>query len=764
LRYQDGKTKVVYFAFGFEGIDDGTARHIVMRRALDWLLGSPTMPVLSVTPDNLTVSKAGGNATLNVQNIGAGVMDWTAIVIEGSSWLSITSGSSGTSIGAMSSTIKVAFTANTEQVPKMGIIRVTSSATAIGSPKDIILMQNDQLTETEPNNTASLANRIVYGDSVDAAIEPFGDVDYYRFTASVGDTVEVLVDNRDISPLQGAISLYDTSGVLQIRRTSFGSTVQLRMMYVVPSSGTYYLRYAYRSPVGRFPNAISVNSAPADAQIGTYHLRLRKITPSVPLVTSFRAANRYSNSAMLFGTVDPNGLSTTVTFEYGTTTNYGSNVVATPNPVVGVNTVDVEATLTGLSPNTTYNYRLIATNSAGSVYSRNGTFPTPPSPQGWARQTSGTTNTLHGVSFTDANTGTVVGDDGTILRTTDGGSSWTPQASGTTKWLYGVAFIDANGGTAVGSGGIVLRTTNGGTTWTRQDSGATVSLLGVSFGDANNGTAVGDGGTILRTTNSGVTWTRQGSWRTYIFSAVSFTDANTGTVVGTDGIILRTTNGGATWDRQFSGVMNTLKGVTFTDANTGTVVGDGGMILRTTNGGISWLRQASGTAYTLNAVSFADADRGIAVGWAGTIVRTTNGGVTWKYEHSGTGNELFAVSFVNPNAATVVDEWGGILRSTREVAVEQVSDAMPTEYSLSQNFPNPFNLTTTIEFDVPKSGYITLKVYNVLGGEVATLVDDVLIPGRYAARFNAAGLASGVYFYRLQAGNFVQVRKMILLR
>ena len=81
---------------------------------------------------------------------------------------------------------------------------------------------------------------------------------------------------------------------------------------------------------------------------------------------------------------------------------------------------------------------------------------------------------------------------GTIVRTTNGGTNWTSQTSGTTNDLWGVSFTDANNGTAVGFGGTILRTTNGGTNWTSQSSGTTNNLYGVSFTDANNGTAVGN--------------------------------------------------------------------------------------------------------------------------------------------------------------------------------------------------------------------------------------------------------------------------------
>ena len=124
----------------------------------------------------------------------------------------------------------------------------------------------------------------------------------------------------------------------------------------------------------------------------------------------------------------------------------------------------------------------------------------------WCVQYPPQSTEFYGVSFTDANTGTVVGRSGTILRTTDGGVTWLAQTSGTSAILYGVSFTDANNGTVVGAGagpeaGTILRTMDGGETWAAQDSGTSNWLIGVSFTDANTGTAVGFGGTILRTTN-----------------------------------------------------------------------------------------------------------------------------------------------------------------------------------------------------------------------------------------------------------------------
>ncbi|MCH7974192.1 MAG: T9SS type A sorting domain-containing protein [Bacteroidetes bacterium] len=96
--------------------------------------------------------------------------------------------------------------------------------------------------------------------------------------------------------------------------------------------------------------------------------------------------------------------------------------------------------------------------------------------------------------------------------------------------------------------------------------------------------------------------------------------------------------------------------------------------------------------------------------------------------------------------------------------VKEISNSIPNNFVLSQNYPNPFNPSTNINFSVPLSSFVIVKVYDVLGKEVASLVNEELKAGSYKFNFNAKGLTSGVYFYRLTAGNFTQTKKMILLR
>jgi hypothetical protein len=96
--------------------------------------------------------------------------------------------------------------------------------------------------------------------------------------------------------------------------------------------------------------------------------------------------------------------------------------------------------------------------------------------------------------------------------------------------------------------------------------------------------------------------------------------------------------------------------------------------------------------------------------------------------------------------------------------VDPTERTVPLLFGLSQNYPNPFNPATNMEFQVPSSQFVELKVYDVLGREVATLVNGQLSPGAYRVRWDAKEQPSGVYFYRLSAGSFVETRKMVLMR
>jgi len=96
--------------------------------------------------------------------------------------------------------------------------------------------------------------------------------------------------------------------------------------------------------------------------------------------------------------------------------------------------------------------------------------------------------------------------------------------------------------------------------------------------------------------------------------------------------------------------------------------------------------------------------------------------------------------------------------------VEQVADLSPTEFELEQNYPNPFNPSTSIQYAISSRQFVTIKVYDILGNDITTLVNDYRDAGIYNVQFTMHNLASGIYFYTLQAGAFVESKKMIYLK
>ena len=110
------------------------------------------------------------------------------------------------------------------------------------------------------------------------------------------------------------------------------------------------------------------------------------------------------------------------------------------------------------------------------------------------------------------------------------------------------------------------------------------------------------------------------------------------------------------------------------------------------------------------------------------------------------------------NSAFYVTGCGSILVNTKTIS------ETPVKYDLSQNYPNPFNPTTKINYSIPNSGLVTLRIYDLLGREVATLVNEVLASGNYIVEFNGSNLSSGTYFYRIESGTFIDTKKMILIK
>jgi len=191
-------------------------------------------------------------------------------------------------------------------------------------------------------------------------------------------------------------------------------------------------------------------------------------------------------------------------------------------------------------------------------------------------------------------------------------------------------------------------------------------------------------------------------------------------------------------------------------------------IIKTTNGGNSWSPVLTDTQGShLRSIYFCNENTGFAVGEVsghGMIYRTTNGGNNWDTQN--TSNKLYDVSFINCSTGFIACQNGYILKTTTggTTGIENTSNEVPEKFELYQNYPNPFNPLTKISFDIPIKSYTKIVVYDVTGREVTTLVNEELQTGKYEVTFNAANLASGVYLYTVTAGDFIAVKKMVLLK
>jgi hypothetical protein len=143
---------------------------------------------------------------------------------------------------------------------------------------------------------------------------------------------------------------------------------------------------------------------------------------------------------------------------------------------------------------------------------------------------------------------------------------------------------------------------------------------------------------------------------------------------------------------------------------------------------------------------------------------STDTGATWKYAGL---ESIFVNQLVSYGDSTYVATNNGLYILTRTAvpvtSVQQVGN-VPMTFALFQNYPNPFNPTTVISFQLTTKSRVTLKVYDILGREVQTLVDGALDIGLHQVSFDASRFASGIYFYRIQAGNFTATKKLMLLK
>jgi photosystem II stability/assembly factor-like uncharacterized protein len=332
----------------------------------------------------------------------------------------------------------------------------------------------------------------------------------------------------------------------------------------------------------------------------------------------------------------------------------------------------------------------------------------------------------------------ISGNYGKILKTVNGGNNWNLVYADTVKQFWSLFFVNHNTGFVSGSHGTIMKTTNKGDNWTILNSTSQTALDGMWFVNENTG-YVGGANVFLKTTDGGQTWVNKvGNFISSfeIAEAVYFSDANTGYYCTntSSARIVKTTNGGDTWSLVHSQEgYNAGWGMSFTNSMTGYVCTGSGKVLKTTNAGVNWSEQNTPLTENLYEIHFPSADTGYISSWSGKILKTTNGGVTF---------------------------------------IGKINNEVPEKFILNQNYPNPFNPSTNISFSIPSRVFVKVQIFNIMGKLVSELVNEELAPGNYEVTYNANKISSGVYYYRLTAGDhssssghgFSETKKMILIK
>jgi photosystem II stability/assembly factor-like uncharacterized protein len=444
---------------------------------------------------------------------------------------------------------------------------------------------------------------------------------------------------------------------------------------------------------------------------------------------------------------------------------------------------------------------------AGSIYR------TSDGGNSWAQQIAVAGSFMDGIKMFDVNNGvyyadpTGSGQPYQFRYTTDGGTTWTiapnsPIAGSEFGVINAWDWIDqntfwigsANTTANATSANIYYTTTGFAGTW----NSTSVSGLGgaqglyyqaIGFTDAMHGMAGSNGSDIVKTTDGGVTWVATNIPSISSFAAINFMGlkdgSNVNRLVLSDGVsyyMFKTTDQGNTYTEETlptEAQTNGIAHMIFLNANLGYAGGGAGIFLKYIG-----IVPVELTSFTANSVSGQ-----IILNWK-TATETNNRGfeierkVVTK-DNQGSWNFIGFKSgrgtTTEPQEYSYTDNIDGINATSIKYRLKQVdfngsstysdevtvNNIIPVQYNLSQNFPNPFNPTTMIDYALPNNSFVSLKVYNSLGQEVSTLVNENKPAGTYHINFNASGLPSGVYYYILRAGNnneFVKTNKMILLK
>ena len=358
-----------------------------------------------------------------------------------------------------------------------------------------------------------------------------------------------------------------------------------------------------------------------------------------------------------------------------------------------------------------------------------------------------------------------------IFISTNNGTNWTTSSDVINQNVRAVAVNGSNIFAGTSKNGIYLSTNNG-INWTQINSGLT-NLYVFSFGIIGTNIFAGTyGGGVFLSTNNGTNWTAVNSGLTNLNVCSLLISGSKIFITTYGGGVFLSTDNGTSWNAINNGI-NTghLYSYCLFKDNQNLYVGTvGGGIYTSTNDGTSWIQITQPSqSQTSPVYSITKSGSNIFAGTAYGVYLSTNNGINWNAVNTGLPltNQIYVYSlsivgnyiYMGSNALGI---WKRPL-SEMITGVEQKNN-IPTQFSLEQNYPNPFNPNTTITYSLPKSSFVTLKIFDELGREIKTLVCENKLPGKYEVKFDGRNLSSGVYFYKITAGDFVETKKLILMK
>jgi photosystem II stability/assembly factor-like uncharacterized protein len=394
---------------------------------------------------------------------------------------------------------------------------------------------------------------------------------------------------------------------------------------------------------------------------------------------------------------------------------------------------------------------------------------------------------IRSLNFVGASTGFMTTANASAYKTTDAGATWSllPQVTAGLQAdaILAAQFVDGSVGYIGQDYGQALKTTDGGLSWSVllpsevsfQSATRALHFVNTQVGFLARSNTYYSSDQVKKTTDGGGNWATKDSIMIKQPRAIKFLNASKGILAGDSRSLRYTTDGGTTWSVPTIaghpagvGVTGTVYDLCIIDSTHAWAAGNR-FLYFSSNMGQTWNYVAHGfvgTDTSFYGINFKDVNNGYAVGYKGLVLKTTNGGANWtSITEIPSSESVYGPVYDGAGNPWVYTPSGRLYTTSGVVsAVPPEGEALPQQYVLGQSYPNPFNPATTITFSLPQSGHITVKVYNVLGAEVATLVDGVVEAGNHAVTFDGSRLASGVYLYRLEAGRFSAVRRTLLVK